>query len=295
LEIESTREAGSRWRPAGATVLAAALAGALVAVVAPSARADAIDELAGAVARFRGIGSDSVDAYVVTMTLPDEQDDPITLLEAWRAPSDLVLAAAEPDVPRAIVRSWAVFLEPMYVARTSLLGIDLDAGAERLRATAHISRQAIASGGARIRITLGAIADPQLPDMLRDVLHLDATLDARGRIDSLTVDLRGQSPDAPERIRLACVYDSPQGELPELAEWTLPDGRPVRVSTTFRMEGEHRVPRERHIVFPSRWDPGETEEILVRYGTYEFGRERVAERLEGRESFRYDANGLVGD
>lgn len=285
MEVGIAREVVARVAIATTLVLAAG-----------NARADAIDELADAVARFRGIGARDVDAYVVTLDLPDEDDaEAITLLEAWRAPAELVLAAADPEVPRAIVRSWALFLEPMFVARTSLLGMDLGAGADRLRDTATLSRSATADGEVRLELGLGEAPDPGLPDMLQDVSRLAAELDAEGRIRHLDVELRTQTRGVTDRIGLTCTYRSSGEPLPDLAEWTLPDGQLVRVSTTFRLQDGRLVPHERDIVFPSRWDPGETEEIRLRYGEYEFGRNRVAERLQGIEPFRYDANGLVGD
>jgi len=291
---------GSGRTTRGTAAARAARHGALallaLGVTAGGANADAIDELADAVARFRGIGARSVDAYVVPLELPDEDaEDATPLLEAWRAPAELVLAGGDPAVPRAVVRSWALFLEPMFVARTSLLGMDLDAGAERLRATAELAHGPAADGGTLIELGLGAASDPALPDMLQDVARLAAELDAAGRVRSLEVALRSQTRGVTDRIALTCTYDAADGDLPGLAEWTLPDGQLVRVSTSFRTQAGIRVPHERDITFPSRWDPGETEEIHVRYGEYAFGRGTVDERLHGTEPFRYDANGLVGD
>ncbi|MBZ0269424.1 hypothetical protein K8I85_14815 [bacterium] len=287
----------ARWTPGAALALVVGLSA--IAFADPLADpvvafADPLRDLVSAVARFRGIGDAEVRAYTVPFTLPDEEDESIVLLEAWRAPSELALGAKRQGVPRAVVRSWALFLEPMFVTRTSLLGMDLEAGAGRLREIAAIAATP-AGDGTDITITIPGQGDAALPELLRDVSALRATVDARGRIHRLAVDLRATGAGAPENITLACTYAERDGDLPGLAEWSLGDGRVVRVETLFRTEAGRRVPHERYIVFPSRYDPGETEEIRVRYGVYDFGAAHAADVLARPELLRFDVNGLIGE
>lgn len=284
--LRARRIAALRRAASAALLSALALAGA--------APADPLDELSAAVARFRGIGDRDVRAYAAPFTLPDEEDDAVVLMEVWRAPSDLALAAKDRAVPRAVVRSWALFLEPMFVTRQSLLGMDLDAGAARLRQVAAIDA-APAGDGMHVTLVVPGEGDPQLPELLRDVAALRADLDARGRIERLAVDLRTGASGGPETITLRCTYGDGDRDLPGLAEWSLGDGRTVRVETEFRTEAGRRVPHERHIVFPSRYDPGETEEIRVRYGVYDFAAAHADEILARPDLLRFDANGLVGE
>lgn len=282
------RIAGLRRAASAATLLA------LTLTLAGGAPADPLDELSAAVARFRGIGDEDVRAYAVPFRLPDEEDDAVVLMEVWRAPSELALAAKDPAVPRAVVRSWALFLEPMFVTRQSLLGMDLDAGAARLRQIAAIDAVPVGDG-LHVTIVVPGETDPRLPDLLRDVTAVRADLDARGRIEGLAVDLRTGASGGPETITLRCTYGDSDRDLPELAEWSLGDGRTVRVETEFRTEAGRRVPHERHIVFPSRYDPGETEEIRVRYGVYDFAAGHAGGILARPDLLRFDANGLVGE
>ena len=99
-----------------------------------------------------------------------------------------------------------------------------------------------------------------------------------------------------EKAPLVLECEFPAGALqPERAVWTLPNGDRVEIRTEFRRQGERTVPASRLVVFPSRYDPGEREEILVHYGTYAFDAEIPAELLTAPDSFRYDADGLVSD
>ncbi|GJM44804.1 MAG: hypothetical protein DHS20C21_16460 [Gemmatimonadota bacterium] len=262
--------------------------------VAPAA-ADPLDDLVGAVAKFRGVGAAGVNSYVVPLSILDDEEAAAPLLEAWSAPSDLYLTGESPATPTAIVRSWALFLEPMFVARTSLLGMDLAAGAGRIREVGAVRHTALSANRSRVEVDLPAELDTALPVMLQDIVRLESELDHAGRLRELSVDLRGEGGRVPERIRLTCTYQTEEGSLPELAEWTLPGGDLVRVRTTFRRQGTTRVPAERHITFPSRWDPGETEEIHVGYGAYDFAGGDNSDRFADRHVFRFDANGIVSD
>ena len=69
----------------------------------------------------------------------------------------------------------------------------------------------------------------------------------------------------------------------------------VEIRTEFREQEGRSVPASRLVLFPSRYDPGEREEILVRYGVYAVNVEIPSGVLEDPGSFRYDADGLVTD
>lgn len=258
---------------------------------APAARADVVDELRDAVLPFRGIGHADVLAYRVELTLPEDDEDPVPLRELWRAPADYGLRAAG-SAPAAVVRSWAIFLEPLYVARASLLDGDLERGAARLREVAKAESRAEPSGRT-LRLELPAEPDPALPDLLRDVLRLDATLDAKGRLTGFRLQLRGAPGRAGETLRLECTWADPRAPQPTLCTWTLPDGGTVTVTTTFRDESGRRVPGSRQVIFPSRYDPGETEEIRIDYGPYELN--PPGDPLAAKGTFRFDENGLATD
>lgn len=266
----------------------------VIALIPAVALADPLDDLAKAIERFRGVGDAQVTHYRVPLHLPDEpEEDMIVLVEEWTTPSELTLAAREAFVPRAVVRSWALFLEPVYVARASLMGLNLSAGLERIRENAE-HRHEKTSDGSRIVVIFGDRVDDKLPLVLQDLATLDAVLDASGRIVSLTVDLRGAAGREGERIAMDCVYEGADDALPHHVEWKLPNGEPVRVATDFRIENGRRVPAERFITFPSRWDPGETESIRIRYGPYDFDPSATAP-AGAPAPFRFDGNGLIPD
>jgi len=265
----------------------------LVALGAGAAAADALDDLHAAVMPFRGIGHADVTAYRVPLDLPDEDEDgAVDLLEVWRAPADYGVRAAGRAAP-ALVRSWAIFLEPLYVARASALDADLEAAAARLREVARVEDEAGQDGGRRIRITAPATTGAPLPGLLRDLADLQAGLDARGRLVRLRLELRSGGGGAVDTLELACAWDEPAAPQPSRCAWTLPDGGEVRVTTTFRTEKGRRVPAGRQVVFPSRYDPGETEEIRIEYGAYDLDPSADPRKEPG--TFRYDTNGLVSE
>ncbi len=256
--------------------------------------ADPLDRLVGAISRFRGIGDSSVSSYRVELHLPDEEEESPPLFEMWRAPDDLALQAARPGTPRAIVRSLAFYLEPLYVARSSFLRTDLEGSAQTVRNVASLDVRSDETGDT-VTLDFPTPADEGLPGALRDVLRLSARLDDAGRLASLDVDLRGAGTDGGAgRLGLLCTPSTdPHDPQPEQAVWTLPDGRTVTIRTEFREEDGRRVPGARTIVFPSRYDPGETEEILVVYGVYDFNVEFGRDDFEGSGVFRFDPDGLM--
>ena len=286
-----SRSAGRmRSRTAGARLLALVILAN--AVAGSPARGDDLDDLRKAVLAFRGVGYAEVSAYRAELRLPDEEEAAVPLRELWRAPAEFGLRAAG-KAPGAVVRSWAIFLDPLYVARTSLLDAELDAGADRLREIARIDAEAAAEGGRLIRVTLPDRPDSLLPGFLRDVGRLEGRVDGRGRLRGFHIEFRATGTRAPETIELACTWEDAKAPQPSLCTWSLPDGGEVRVATTFRDEGARRVPAARHVVFPSRYDSGETEEIRIEYGEYDF--RPPPDLFDGPGVFRYDANGLVPD
>jgi hypothetical protein len=258
---------------------------------ATSANADALDDLARAVEKFRGIGHEDVRSYRVELRIPEEGEESVPLEEIWREPGELVLRGALPATPVAIVRSLALYLEPIYVARASLLDADLGAHVERLRQSAVVEAKSETTG---TRVVVRFPDDPEAAGLeaLADVAMLSAELDGHARLRRLEVGLREEK----QPLILECEFrggaERPQ---PDVALWTLPNGDRVEIRTEFREQGARSVPASRLVLFPSRYDPGEREEILVRYGAYAINVEIPAAALEGPGSFRYDANGLVSD
>jgi hypothetical protein len=267
-----------------AAVLAGSVSGA-----APSS--DGLEELARAVARFRGVGHEDVSSYRVLVRLPDDPEGEASpLLEMWRAPSDLAVQAAEPGVPRAVVRGLAMYLEPLYVARASLLGTDLEASVRRLRETCTVS--SVAEGAqARVKIAFPAAPDPELPVELADLARLDALLDGDARLVTLQLETREG-----DRIGLTCEYGGKAFlTQPSRARWTLPNDEFVEIRTAFRSRAGRMLPESRSISFPSRYAPGETEEIRVRYEKWELDAALDDASFTSPGAFRYDADGLVGE
>ena len=252
---------------------------------------DGLEDLAAAVARFRGTGHADVASYRVTVRLPDDPEGAsMPLQELWRAPSELALRAAKPGTPRAIVRGLAIYLEPMYVARVSLLGADLAASVGRMRASCRVA-SSVGTGGRSVAVTFPAEPDSALPAELADLAQLDARLDDHGRITRLDLETREG-----DTIALDCDYDAARSyPQPDLVRWTLPNGELVEIRTSYAMRGDRALPESRHLVFPSRYDPGETEEIYVEYEDWDLGVEIRDELLHSADAFRYDANGLTGD
>ncbi len=255
---------------------------------APPASADPVDDLAAAFTAFRGLGHASVQRYRVPLRIPeDESAANVKVDEIWRAPSDLVLRARGTSTPGAVVRSLALYLEPMYVARTAILEVDWSAIAQDVRASAVVRAHAEA-GGTAITLELPDSSATRLPEALRDVERIDAKLDARGRLHEMELRLKAGD----DVISVACDYerDAPQ---PSTARWRLPTGESVVARTKFRSEHGLRLPAERRVTFPSRFDPKETEEIRVEYGAYELNPSIPDSLWSAKGSFRFDANGLV--
>ena len=65
-----------------------ALLALLLAMFLPasSASADALDDLARAVEKFRGIGHEDVRSYRVELRIPEEGEESVPLEEIWRGP-----------------------------------------------------------------------------------------------------------------------------------------------------------------------------------------------------------------
>jgi hypothetical protein len=169
-------------------VIRAALALALALVAAQPAVADPLESLRAAMAAFRGIGYAEVASYRATFQLPDEDaNEAIPLEEIWRAPGDFAVRAAQPAAV-AVVRSYAIFLEPLYVARSSILDADLDRGMDRLRKVGKVEMLPRDAGSREIRVTLPVPADSTLPGFLRDVSRIDAALDGAGRLTRLRLE-----------------------------------------------------------------------------------------------------------
>lgn len=254
-----------------------------------------LGRLADAIVKFRGIGYEDVTSYRVELTLPEEADDEaVPLEEIWRAPRDLVLRASRDDTHRAIVRSLALYLEPLYVARVSLLDADLDSFERRVQEASDGKIEcAEREGGGLVAKVPIVDPDPQLPELFREMVRFTAELDGSDRLVSLEVEL--DDGGGPQVVRLDARYDEPDRPQPDHATWTLPNGDRVDIATTFRREAERQVPDTRHITFPSRYDPGNTEEIFVRYGKYAIDVDVPDTVLADAGSFRYDENGLVTD
>jgi hypothetical protein len=261
----------------------------LVAVPAVSWAADAIDELAEALETFRGLGIEGVESYRVPIRLPqDDSPNQVQLEEIWRRPSELVIRGKDQHAPAAVVRTVALYLEPVYVARTAVVELDWKSMGDEVRSSVVVS--AGGKHGSERSILIEMPPDmSELPATLRDITRIEALLDAKGRLSTLDIVLRKDG-----TIHLNCEYDS-KGKYnqPIVASWTLPSGEEVEVRTKYRREGGKNVPSTRQVIFPSRFDPEETEEILVEYGKYELNPEIPDNVWTAPGSFRYDSNGLV--
>lgn len=274
--------------------LFATCACAAALAIPTASRADALDDLRAALASFRGVGYADVGSYRASFRLPDEEaKEAVALEEMWRAPGDFAVRAAKKAAP-AVVRSYAIFLEPLYVARSSILDADLDRGMSRVRAIGKLTTSSGNAGARAIRVSLPSPPDSTLPGFLRDVSRIDAVLDAQGRLSRLRLELppaRGRR--VADSLVVVCEWKDARAKQPTRCTWRLPDGGEVRVATTFRNEGGRRVPGIRHVVFPSRYDPGESEEIRIEYGKYRW--DAPAELFRAAGTFRYGAEGLVSD
>jgi hypothetical protein len=284
---------GSKLRNAGLWIGVVALGSTLAATgeansPAASSSADPLNDLTRALAGFRGVGYADVASYRVPIHLPGEDSaSSADLEEIWRAPRDLVLRSRDDGTPGAVVRSLAIYLEPLYVARTAILDLDWNEIAGDVRTLGTI-RSREDSRGKTISVGLPDSSRARLPEALGDVAHLEAGLDARGRLRVLEVEL-----DSGEIVSVSCDYASRDALQPADARWTLPSGEIVQVRTKFRRSAGRLLPSERQVVFPSRFDPNETEEILVEYGAYELDPSIPDSIWTARGSFRFDANGLV--
>ena len=261
---------------------------------AAHASVGALDALAASLQRLRGVGSADVSSYRVRVDVEDAEEETAALLETWRAPADLTLRAWDSSTPTAIVRSLALYLEPLYVARSSLLDAELTDYAQQLERSATVQSSERSAGGRIVRVSIPDDAT-DLPEVFHDVRELRAEIDERGRLLLLDLTLREQRQGETE-LALQCTYtaDDPQ---PGLVKWSLPSGEEVRVATEFRDEAGHWLPSARTIVFPSRFDPGEKEEIRIRYGAYELNPAVAVSdhELAASHAFRYDEDGLRAD
>jgi hypothetical protein len=283
MPANAKRIAG-KWKPA----LFAAI---VVAAIPAASWADPIDELAEALNTFRGLGIEGVESYRVSIRLPqDDSPNPVQLEEIWRRPSELIIRAKDAKSPPAVVRSVALYLEPVYVARTAVVELDWKTMGDWVRSSVVVN--AGGKHGSERSILIDMPPDmSKLPATLQDVSKIEALLDGKSRLSTLDIVLREEG-----TIHLACEYDS-KGKYnqPIVAIWTLPSGEKVEVRTKYRRESGKNVPSTRQVIFPSRFDPQETEEILVEYGKYVFNPEIPEEVWKAPGSFRYDANGLVSE
>jgi hypothetical protein len=183
----------------------------------------------------------------------------------------------------------ALYLEPLYVARSAVVELDWRSVGDEVRSAAKVSARP-SERGRLIQVQIPEDEGDELPEALEDVAAIDAELDAKGRLAMLDVTLRGEEGS----VQLECEYDSKgRSTQPILVTWKLPTGEEVLVRTKIRREAGVYVPGARQVIFPSRFDPQETEEILVEYGTYELNPQVPDEAWDSPRSFRYDADGLV--
>lgn len=252
---------------------------------------DPLLDLARGLEKFRGLGLATIQSYRVPLSTPQEkgQPDAPSLVEIWRAPSTIALRAQKPSTPGALVRGQALYLEPLYVARTGVVDLDWSNLAESVRARVQATSKRV-DGQQEIRITFASNDSPDLPESLRDIERIEARLDARQRLIRLRVGLR----EGGGEIAATCRYDERQSKLqPVEAKWTLPDGQLVTMSAGYRREGKFSVPSWRRVEFPSRFDPKESEIIEVHYGTYEINPSLTEGDWSGAGAFRFTSAGLV--
>jgi hypothetical protein len=261
----------------------------LLAAIPAVSWADAIDELADALETFRGLGIEGVESYRVPIRLPqDDSPNQVQLEEIWRRPADLVIRGKDEHAPAAVVRTVALYLEPVYVARTAVVELDWKSMGDEVRSSVVVS--AGGKHGSERSILIDMPPDmSELPATLRDITRIEALLDGKGRLSTLDIVFRKEG-----TIHLNCEYDS-KGKYnqPIVASWKLPSGEEVEVRTKYRREAGKNVPSTRQVIFPSRFDPEETEEILVEYGKYQLNPEIPDNIWNAPGSFRYDSNGLV--
>jgi hypothetical protein len=210
----------------------------------------------------------------------------VPLCELWRAPADLALRAADEGASRPVVRGLAIYLEPLFVARASFLGSDLSESADRLRASCDIHET---DGGAGVRVAFPVEPDSTVPEGFRDLAWLEAALDEHDRVTLLALSTRDG-----DEVELRCEYAAdPRAPQPQAVHWLLPNDERVEIATVFVNAGDRVLPARRTVVFPSRYDPGGTEEIVVAYEDWELNAPVGDDDLRAKDAFRYDANGLV--
>jgi len=205
-------------------ILAPKIASVLIAMLAaanPAASwADPIDELADALNMFRGLGIVGVESYRVAIRLPqDDSPNQVQLEEIWRRPSDLVIRGKDEHAPAAVVRSVALYLEPVYVARTAVVELDWKSMGDEVRSSVVVS--AGGRHGAERSILIEMPPDmSDLPATLQDISKIEALLDGKGRLSALDIVFRKEG-----TVQLQCEYDS-KGKYnqPIVASWTLPSG-----------------------------------------------------------------------
>jgi hypothetical protein len=271
-----------------------AVASLLAGFTTAGAAEDCLSQLGRAIGRFRGLGYADVETYRVELRLPDDPDEaPVPLEELWRAPDETAVRALDPGTNRAIVRTLALYLEPLFIARTSLLEADWAAYEDRLRAASKITCRT-SGKGKTVAVALDSVgvASSGLPEVFRSLRSFEATIDAFERLLFLEAQFR----DEEGLLKLRCSYDAAgKRPQPDLAVWTLPNGDSVEARTTFRAEGQKVLPESRVVTFPSRYDPGETERIEVRYANYRIGVEIPPAEFAAPGVFRYGPEGLVAD
>ncbi|HMB67833.1 MAG TPA: hypothetical protein VKU85_00930, partial [bacterium] len=120
---------------------------------------------------------------------------------------------------------------------------------------------------------------------------LEASLDEQDRVTRLALATREG-----DEVELRCEYAAdPRAPQPQVVHWLLPNDERVEIRTVFVNSGDRVLPARRTVVFPSRYDPGGTEEIVVAYEDWELNAPLSDEELQAKNAFRYDANGLVQD
>jgi hypothetical protein len=131
--------------------------------------------------------------------------------------------------------------------------------------------------------------DESIPEELRDLAWLEAALDDAERVTRLALATRGG-----EEVELRCEYPGgSRAPQPRAVHWRLPNDERVEIATEYEAAGDRVLPSRRTVTFPSRYDPGSTEEIVVAYRDWRLNAPVADEDLRAPDAFRYDANGLV--
>lgn len=258
---------------------------------ASAVAAEPLHELVTALERFRGLGDPAVSAYAVELRIPSEEDEVAPLTETWEAPARMALRARHTSTPVAIVRGLALFLEPLYVTRTSIFSLDFEEALGPFQKELGLTAENRDSGR-WITLDVPEVLPADFPEELADLRRLVCRVDDRGRLVELSLTIRSGAVE--ERMKLFAVWGQDQPQ-PRRVEWALPGGEVVEIETTFRPDAGRVVPASRLVKFPSRYDPGEREEIFVEYGEYDFAPAIAPDFWTERGTFRFDENGLVDD